>query len=64
LLCNLSVKVFILNGIEVLLESCSGTQKTAVEFHMHISAKKLLNSHFSLYQYIKGCNYQASRSHI
>jgi recombinational DNA repair protein (RecF pathway) len=40
LLPTLSVKVFLLHGIEVMLESCSRTQKTTVEFHMHISAKR------------------------
>jgi hypothetical protein len=39
LLPTLSLKVFLLYGIEVVLESCSRTQKTTVEFHMHISAK-------------------------
>jgi hypothetical protein len=38
LLPTLSIKVFLLRGIEVMPESCSRTQKTAVEFHMHISA--------------------------
>jgi hypothetical protein len=38
LLPTLSVKVF-LRGIQATLESCSRTQKTTFEFHMHISAK-------------------------
>jgi hypothetical protein len=39
LLPTLSVKVFLLHGIEVMLESCSRTQKMKVEFRMHLSAK-------------------------
>jgi hypothetical protein len=39
LLPTLSVKVFPLHGIEVMLQSGSRTQKTTVEFHMHVSAK-------------------------
>jgi hypothetical protein len=38
LLPILSVKHF-LHEVEVMLESCSRTQKTTVEFYMHIFAK-------------------------
>jgi hypothetical protein len=39
LLPTLSVKVFLLCGIEIVLESCSRIQNTTVEIHMHISSR-------------------------